>query len=201
MAARRRDREPFGRLGCGLARADQTRMKRFSSAQCLADRQQRQQQQQQQQVSDSTRQNSSSGSSQPSSNDESKQMQQDGGVRRTSKRRAGRRSKPSPVRAGKRQQSQANLLAASNEEEEEEEEEPAMVLARQRRPSVSNQASVNVDQQGECKALLLGLKTNGPPLTGRHRSSPTAALFSAVECNQLERAKTILENGRANVNR
>ena len=127
-------------------------------------------------------------------------MQQDGGVRRTSKRRAGRRSKPSPVRAGKRQQSQANLLAASNEEEEEE-EEPAMVLARQRRPSVSNQASVNVDQQGECKALLLGLKTNGPPLTGRHRSSPTAALFSAVECNQLERAKTILENGRANVNR
>jgi len=28
-----------------------------------------------------------------------------------------------------------------------------------------------------------------------------AALFAAVECNQLERARTILESGKANVNR
>lgn len=31
--------------------------------------------------------------------------------------------------------------------------------------------------------------------------SSRVALFSAVECNQIERAKTILDDGKVNVNR
>ncbi|GLJ59020.1 hypothetical protein SUGI_1488620 [Cryptomeria japonica] len=130
-------------------------MKRFSSALCLADKQK-----QQEAVADEATQQ------QAHQITVSQQKTNRLDPNRLSQQQQQQQCKSATKSAGK-----SKTVAGTADKLQLAPEDP-MILARQRRPSVSK-GSVNVDQQ---------------------------ALFSAVECNQTERAKTILDDGKVNVN-
>lgn len=137
-------KEASSQAGQGNQRlaVERMRMKRFSSALCLADVQQQQQQQQeaedQQQVASHQRKNlAAMDASRPS-------LQQQQQCKSSAKSAA--KAKP----------------AAPTDKLQLAPDDP-MILARQRRPSVSK-GSVNVDQQGECRqpARLSAIKFRWP---------------------------------------
>lgn len=119
---------------------ERMRMKRFSSALCLADVQQHHEQQQQQQQEEEDQQ-------------QQQYQQQVAGLQRKS-RPAMDASRPS---LQQQQQCKSNAKSAARAKPATDKLQLApddpMILARQRRPSVSK-GSVNVDQQGECQRQL-----------------------------------------------
>lgn len=116
------------------------RMKRFSSALCLVDQHQQHQHHQKQQVKRNSTQQQQQAQL-PATTSSGLGIRRSGSPRRgtTSSQTSSELAQTS--RPGKGA-NYGQLLLASHED--------PMVLARQRRPSASNQGSVNVDQQGKC---------------------------------------------------
>lgn len=184
--------DSFGRK---RTKEDQMRMKRFSSALCLADkqRQQNQQLQQQQQV------------------DKNKNIKdchecghklaanhncrpKDHQLSAQELKRASRRKKSAATNNNKSKPEVPKLVEPPKDipsEQQQQQQQHAldpMILARQRRPSVCNQASVNVDQQGEFpQSALLCLSSLH---ASKHSSSPRAEINNVSDDNNLTRSRT-----------